>query len=211
MVRADDGRVAADGHRDTVLVIVPGVGGLGLGDLLPLPAADGMQVGGPLAVVLACAVFAVGPGVRLRKKYERRARRNGLTDIIFTGYTTYDNLPRYYQTADIVCFPATGQESFGIVLLEAMSVGKPIVASAIDGYASVLTDGAEGLAVPPRNAEKLAEAIIRLLHDKVLRREMGARGKLKVPEYDWSHLSQKVLDFYTETLNRLKDREGEIP
>ena len=97
-----------------------------------------------------------------------------------------------------------GWESFGIVLLEAMSTGKPIVASAIDGFTSVLTDGVEGIAVPPRDVEKLAEAILKLIRDEQLRQQMGTRGKPKAQQYDWSLLAKRVLDFYTETLKRIR-------
>ena len=155
-----------------------------------------------------CRLIAVGPGVRLRNKYEKRASKNGLKDVIFTGYATYSDLPRYYTTADIVCFPATGRESFGIVLLEAMAVGKPIVASDIGGYSSVLSDGVEGIAVPPRDANKLAEAILKLGTDEKLRQQMGARGKPKATQYDWSLVAKRVLDFYTETLDRVKQPEA---
>jgi phosphatidylinositol alpha-mannosyltransferase len=151
-----------------------------------------------------CRLIQVGPGVRLRKKYEKRINKYGLADVYFTGYSSYADLPRYYKTADIVCFPATGRESQGIVLLEAMSVGKPVIASAIDGYSSVLTDGVEGIAVPPADAEKLAEAILRLNRDKQLRQQMGERGKPKAMQYDWPLLANKLLDFYTGTLEKLK-------
>jgi len=151
-----------------------------------------------------CRLIAVGPGVRLRNKYEKHIEKNAIEDVVFTGYVTYNDLPRYYTTADVVCFPATGRESFGIVLLEAMAVGRPIVASSIDGYACVLTDNVEGIAVPPRDESKLAEAIIRLVKDEKLRQDMGARGKPKAEQYDWSILAKRVLDFYTETLNRIK-------
>jgi phosphatidylinositol alpha-mannosyltransferase len=151
-----------------------------------------------------CRLIAVGPGVRLRNKYEKQISKSGLKDVVFTGYATYADLPRYYTTADIVCFPATGRESFGIVLLEAMAVGKPIVASAIDGYASVLADGIEGIAVPPRDSVKLAEAILKLGADTQLRRQMGAKGKPKAMQYDWSVLAGRVMDFYIETLDRIK-------
>lgn len=154
-----------------------------------------------------CRLIAVGPGIRLRHKYEKRVKRSGLEDVVFSGYAPYHDLPRYYRTADIVCFPATGRESFGIVLLEAMAVGRPIVASQIDGYANVLQHGAEGLFVPPKNAEKLAQALIRLLTDEPLRRQMGARGRPKALEYDWSHLARRVLAFYEETLNRVAGKE----
>ncbi len=151
-----------------------------------------------------CRLIQVGPGIRLRKKYEKRIRRHGIPEVNFTGYSTYSDLPRYYKTADIVCFPATGRESQGIVLLEAMAVGKPVIASNIDGYSSILTDGAEGLAVPPRNVEKLAEAILKLTKDRQLRHQMGARGKTKALQYDWSLIATKLLDFYVKTLDRIK-------
>jgi phosphatidylinositol alpha-mannosyltransferase len=155
-----------------------------------------------------CRLIAVGPGIRLRHKYERRIRRAGLSDVVFTGYASHDDLPRYYKTADIVCFPNTGWESFGVVLLEAMSVGKPIIASAIDGFTSVLTDGIEGIAVPPRDADKLAEALFKLIRDEQLRQQMGDRGKPKAQQYDWSVLARRLLDFYADTLDRVHHPES---
>jgi phosphatidylinositol alpha-mannosyltransferase len=155
-----------------------------------------------------CRLIQVGPGVRLRKKYERYIHRHEIPDVFFTGYATYADLPRYYKTADIVCFPNTGWESFGIVLLEAMSIGRPIIASDINGFNAVLADGVEGIAVPPRDATTLAEAILRLIKDKQLREQMGARGKPKAMQFDWSIIAGKVLDFYTETLNRIKHTEA---
>jgi phosphatidylinositol alpha-mannosyltransferase len=148
-------------------------------------------------------LIAVGPGTRLRNKYQKRITRNGVNDVVFTGYVPYDELPRYYQSADVVCFPNTGWESFGVVLLEAMSTGRPIVASAIDGFTSVMTDGIEGITVPPRNVEKLAEAILNLVKDEKLRREMGIRGKPRAQQFDWSIIAQRVMDFYIATLNRV--------
>jgi phosphatidylinositol alpha-mannosyltransferase len=155
-----------------------------------------------------CRLTAVGPGIRLRNKYERQVNRSGLDDVSFPGYTNYSDLPRYYKAADIVCFPATGRESFGIVLLEAMAVGKPIIASHIDGYASILTHGTEGLAVPPKNVKKLAEAITTLITDEQLRQQMGSRGRPRALEYDWARIARKVLDFYVETLNKITPKEA---
>ncbi len=150
-----------------------------------------------------CRLIVVGPGTRLRNKYQRRINNNGLSDITFTGYAAYRDLPRYYKTADIVCFPATGRESFGIVLLEAMAVGKPIIASDIAGYSSVLTNNVEGLLVPPKNGEKLAEALVTLISDESLRQQMGARGRPKALEYDWACIAQRVLNYYQETLDKI--------
>ena len=147
-------------------------------------------------------LIIVGPGTRWSNKYEKQVRRNGLTDVVFGGYVSYDELPRYYKTADIVCSPATGRESFGIVLLEAMAVGKPIVASNIEGYASVVTHGVEGLLVPPRDEQKLAQALVTLMVDKQLRQEMGARGRAKASEYSWEHIARRVLECYIGVLDK---------
>lgn len=153
-------------------------------------------------------LIVVGPGKRLRKKYERRVTRDRLKDVVVIGYAAYRDLPRYYQTADIVCCPATGRESFGIVLLEAMSVGKPVVASNIQGYNSVVTHGAEGLLVPPKNAEKLAQALTSLMTDGALRQQMGNEGRLKAVQYDWENVAQRVLDYYVSVLNGPRREEG---
>lgn len=155
-----------------------------------------------------CRLIAVGPGIRLRHKYERHVNRSGLEDVIFAGYASYQELPRYYKTADIICFPATGRESFGIVLLEAMAVGKPIIASDIEGYSRVLTHGVEGLSVPPKDAKKLAEALITMLTNEPLRQKMGSQGRPKALAYDWAHVARRVIDFYLETLHKTTPKEA---
>ncbi len=149
-------------------------------------------------------LIQVGPGVRLRKKYEKRIDRHGMKDVFFTGYAPYSDLPRYYKTADVACFPATGRESQGIVLLEAMSTGKPIIASDIEGYNGVLTDGVEGIAVPPKDSRRLADALTRLFKDKQLREQMGTRGRPRALQYDWELLAGKLIDYYRDTLRRIK-------
>ena len=145
-------------------------------------------------------LIVVGPGIRLRKKYEKRVARHGIEDVTFIGYATYSDLPRYYRTADIICCPATGWESFGIVLIEAMAVGTAVVASDISGYASVLTHGAEGLLVPPRNAPRLAEALLSLADDKAIRQQMGQKGIVTAQEYSWENVAERVLACYHKVL-----------
>ncbi len=146
-------------------------------------------------------LIVVGPGTRLRRKYEKQVRRSGLADVDFVGYTSYGELPRYYRTADIFCTPATGRESFGIVLLEAMAVGTPVVATSIEGYAGVLTQGKEGLLVPPKDAPELARALLSLMTDEPLRRKMGARGLATAQEYDWKKVARRVFEYYTRILS----------
>jgi len=147
-----------------------------------------------------CRLIVVGPGTRLRHRYEKRARRRKQEDVIFIGPVSYTELPRYYKTADIYCSPATGAESFGVVLLEAMATGKPIVASNISGYASVLNHGAEGLLVPPRDRQALAQALITLISDKPLRQQMGERGLVTAADYSWERVSRQVYNYYVRVL-----------
>jgi phosphatidylinositol alpha-mannosyltransferase len=146
-------------------------------------------------------LIAVGPGTRLRRKYEKQVARQGLKDVVFVGFASYEDLPRYYRTADVFCAPATGSESFGIVLLEAMAMGKPIVASNIEGYASVVSDGVDGVLVPPRDSRGLALSLIGLLNDETRRRRMGAEGMAKARNYGWDSIARRVLDYYKRVLS----------
>ena len=95
------------------------------------------------------------------------------------GYVPDSVLPRYYCSADIFCAPATGAESFGIVLLEAMASGLPVVATEVAGYMSVLEPGRDSLTVQPKGWAELGAALIILARDAELRRRMGAYGREK--------------------------------
>ena len=145
-------------------------------------------------------LIVVGGGRRL-DGYRRWVRAHGWHEVHFIGEVSAQDLVRYYQTSDVFCAPSTGQESFGIVLLEAMAAGRAIVASRIPGYAEVVEDGAEGLLVEPKRSDALAAMLIRLLEDAELRRAMGERGRQKAAAYDWSRVAGQVLDFYEETID----------
>jgi phosphatidylinositol alpha-mannosyltransferase len=141
-------------------------------------------------------LLIVGPETRLRRGYQRWVAEHDLGDVVFAGFVPFEDVLRFYATADLCCFPATGFESQGIVLLEAMAAGKPIVAGNIEGYASVLTHGVEGLLVLPENSEALADALLQLLGDPDQRQEMGERGRQRAQEYSWERVSQRVLSYY---------------
>ncbi len=145
-------------------------------------------------------LIIVGPGTRLRPGYQELARNLQLDNVIFTDFVSNAELPEYYRTADIFCAPATGGESFGIILLEAMACGKPVIASNIDGYASVLKHNEEGLLVPAGDEEALAQALLSLLKDSSLRQQMGARGKLNAEKYSWANIAQQVIDYYMDMI-----------
>jgi phosphatidylinositol alpha-mannosyltransferase len=145
-------------------------------------------------------LIVAGPGTRLRKPYEKWARNHRLSmdDLIFTGYVSEEDKPRYFKTADIYCSPATSRESFGIVLLEGMAVGKPVVASHIDGYSSVITHGQDGLLVPPRDVTSLADTLITVLKDKSLREELSEGARATAESYSWEKVAQRVSDYYNK-------------
>jgi len=143
----------------------------------------------------------VGEG-SLRPRYENFVRQHRWPNVVFTGYVSEDEKPSYYASCDLFCAPSTGGESQGVVLLEAMAAGKAVVASAVDGYRSVLTHGCEGALVPPRDSMALAETIIRLLHDDVLRRTMGYRGRIKAAEYSWPRVAARVAEYYDYLLEQ---------
>jgi phosphatidylinositol alpha-mannosyltransferase len=137
----------------------------------------------------------VGDG-RLRPRAERMS--HGLLDgrVHFEGRVSNVRLPRYYASADIFCSPARGGESFGMVLLEAMASGVPVVASDIPGFRSVLTPGLEGIATPPRDPRALAFALQSLLADREARLRMGANGLATSRRYTWPLVVTRLEEIY---------------
>jgi phosphatidylinositol alpha-mannosyltransferase len=138
-------------------------------------------------------------GDKERRRYEALTRSAGIGDVLFVGRATVADKPRYYRSCDVFCAPSTGGESQGIVLLEAMAAGRPIVASNIAGYRDVLRDGREGLLVPPKDAEALASALLRLIGDAELRCQLGQAGLERAVDYSWSVVASRVLAVYEET------------
>ena len=138
---------------------------------------------------------------------EREARRyvatRGLQGVEFLGRVTDDAKAQLFRTADVYASPATGGELFGIVLLEAMAAGTPIVCSDIHGYKGVVRRGREGLLVPPRAPRELAVAIDKLLRDPGLREQMGAAGQARAEEFSWPRVTAKVEDYYGFVIRRL--------
>jgi len=147
-----------------------------------------------------CRLIVVSPTGQLSRKYEKLAAKRNLKDVVFAGYVSFEDLPEYYNTADVFCTPATGWESFGMVLLEAMATGKPIVATDIPGFAGLINHGVEGLLIKPRDEKALASALLSLLKDKAMRDRMGEKGKLKAQDYSWEVVAQKVMSYYQKLL-----------
>ena len=145
-------------------------------------------------------LLVVGPGNPDRDSHHILSAR-AMKDVVFLGKVSYQDLPRYYATADIFCAPATGAESFGIVLLEAMAAGKPIVASDIEGYNAIVSHGRQGLLFPRKDTEALAAALALLVQNPELAQSMGARGRQDVETYRWDKVASQVVDFYYDCLS----------
>ena len=147
-------------------------------------------------------LVAAGEGAQ-REGYERQVDSFGIPDVHFAGRVSDELLPRYYTSADIFCSPATRGESFGIVLLEAMASGVPVLASAIPGFTAVVGEG-DGLLVPPKQPRVLAQAIDALLDDDDLCRAMSAHGLRTAQRYDWHRVADSILDVYEEARGRAR-------
>ena len=121
--------------------------------------------------------------------------------VLFLGFLPPEDLSKAYRTAEVFVSPATTGESFGIVLLEAMASGVPIVASDIPGYRQVMENGREGLFARPDDPEDLARKIVYLLQHPEEARRMGQTGRQKAVErYAWEVVARQVEAYYYEVL-----------
>jgi len=156
-----------------------------------------------------CRLLVVGTGP-LGREARRYIATRRLLGVEFLGRVSDEEKAQLYRTADVYVSPATGGESFGIVLLEAMAAGTPIVASDIHGYKGVVRRGREALLVPPREPKQIAAAVGRLLRDDELRTEMGRAGAARAQEFSWERVTRKVDDYYGVVIRRLA-AHGELP
>lgn len=148
-------------------------------------------------------LVVVGPfDERASQPYRRLTAQQAATDVEFVGYVSPERLPAFYHQADLFCAPSVGFESFGLVLLEAMAAGLPVIASDIAGYRSLVTDGREGFLAPPAQPRALMQALARLITTPHRRCEMGWQGYLKAKDYRWDRIIEGVVGVYRETIGR---------
>ncbi len=125
------------------------------------------------------------------------AKKNNLPRVIFRGRVSEKKTPQYYRACDVYCSPAISGESFGIVLIEAMASGKPVVAFANEGYLQVLGHGpGRELLVKPRKWRDLAQKLDILIRDRQKRERLGAWGLKEAQNYGWPKIADRVLKFY---------------
>ena len=133
-------------------------------------------------------------------RYERFLEQHGVTDVHFAGFVPAAMLPRYYASADVFCAPSTGRESFGLVLLEGLASGIPVVAASNAGYSAVIDNGVNGVLTPPKDEHALAMGIVRVLADTEFRKRIVANGLEHVKQFDWPVVAGRVLDVYQRAI-----------
>ncbi|HTO91229.1 MAG TPA: glycosyltransferase family 4 protein [Candidatus Sulfotelmatobacter sp.] len=138
----------------------------------------------------------------LRPKFEASVAPSARAHVHFLGHVPSADLPRWYATGDIFVSPASGNESFGIVLLEAMAAARPVVASDIPGYRSVVVPDVNGVLFPPGDVEALARTVSRLAEDPERRLLMAGRGRARALEFAWPRVTDRLESVYREALTR---------
>ncbi|MCH6159205.1 glycosyltransferase family 4 protein [Streptomyces marispadix] len=116
--------------------------------------------------------------------------------VEFLGMISDEDKARLLRSVDLYVAPNTGGESFGIILVEAMSAGAPVLASDLDAFAQVLDGGEAGELFPSEDADALADAAVRLLTDPERRAALRAYGSRHVRRFDWSTVGADILAVY---------------
>jgi len=136
------------------------------------------------------------------ERLQRMSLELGLDDLVaFAGARDQQVLPYYYAAAEMVVMPSH-YESFGMVALEAMAMGTPVIASEVGGLAYVVRDGYNGFLVPRRDAQALTRRIADLLNDQLLRQQLSHHATHYARDYDWSSIAERIAAVYDEVSER---------
>ena len=122
--------------------------------------------------------------------------------VHFLGHVPSADLPRWYATGDIFCSPATGNESFGIVLVEAMAAGRAVVCSDIPGYRTVVTPGRDAVVFPAGDVPALARALSQLVEAPERRGRLAEAGRRRALEFAWPSIVDRIEQVYREAAGR---------
>jgi phosphatidylinositol alpha-mannosyltransferase len=136
-----------------------------------------------------------GPAVR----YRALAARLGV-DVTFEPSPSETRKIELFRSSTLLCAPALGQESFGIILAEALAAGLPIVASDLAAFRDVLDGGNLGLLAPPGDVQTLADVVGTMLEDGALRERLSTAGQVKARDYAWEVVAERTLDVYRQLL-----------
>jgi len=132
------------------------------------------------------------------------ARRLGLAERIeFLG--SRKDVPELLAETDVLVFSSVVPESFGRVIIEAQAAGVPVVATRVGGVVEIIEDGQTGILVEPRHPEEMAEAVVRVLDDKILARRLVENAKEKIlSHYTLDHMASQTLEVYREVLTHIR-------
>lgn len=123
-----------------------------------------------------------------------------LSSVEVRGVVSEEGLIRAMHSASVLCAPSVGAESFGMVLIEAMAAGLPVLASDIPGYDVVVTPGKDGVLVPPGDPGALASGLENLLRNHSLRESLSRAGISTARRYDWSRIAAAMEEVYDSVL-----------
>lgn len=150
-------------------------------------------------VARACpaAKFVVAGEGPERAALDRLTAARGLRDrVTFTGRVPDDALPALYAAADVFAFHSF-HEGLGIVLLEALATGRPVVTTDAGGTVDIVHDGVNGLVVPPGDADAFANAVLRMLRDRPFAASLACRGReIAETRFDWDLVATAYLDVF---------------
>ncbi|WP_461867193.1 glycosyltransferase family 4 protein [Thermococcus sp.] len=139
------------------------------------------------------------PFLRAQAKFLRIEDR-----VKFVGYVKNEVLPEIFRMADVFVLPSITAEAFGIVILEAMASGLPVVATDVGGIPEIVMESESGLLVPPGNELELRNAIQKLLLDDKLRERLGSNGRKAVEErYSWNRVTEQIEKTYEDVISRI--------
>ena len=146
-------------------------------------------------------LFYAGRG-SLKDGLQSLARELELEDeVVFAGYVDDQDKAICYRAADIFCLPSVNRaEAFGIVNLEAMASGLPIVASRLGGIPDLVREGENGILFEPGEVDELAQVLGYMIDNPEERWKMGRAGKKMAEDYSWAKIAQKTEEVYQELL-----------
>jgi D-inositol-3-phosphate glycosyltransferase len=152
------------------------------------------------------AVIGGDPDATISEISEEMSRLQKLSDeltvgkmVVFLGKRGQDTLPYYYSAAEVVVMPSH-YESFGMVALEAMACGTPVIASQVGGLAYLVQDGVTGYTVPAEDHNALCDKLTALLGNETLRQQMAQNAAKYAYNYDWEKIAKKIVKVYEELL-----------
>jgi phosphatidylinositol alpha-mannosyltransferase len=153
---------------------------------------------GALVEHVPCRLTVIGAGRDDVARYLADSSLMSFIDV--PGRVSEERLWQSLHEADVLCAPSLSGESFGMVLTEAFAAGTPVIASEIAGYSDVVTDGVDGVLVPPADPQRLAEELQRVYHEPERLQAMGEAARESAQRYAWPRVADRVTEVYEKAI-----------